>query len=554
MTVVEREIKLAAPPANALPPLSDPLAGVVAEPAGTLHLLAIYYDTDDLRLTRAGASLRHRNDEGWAVKLPRGTAADGRLDRSTYAFAGDAASPPSEALELIRALARSASVRPVARLRTTRRAVRLRTTDGTPIGEVVDDDVTVLGPDGTMPGFRELEFELADHAPEAQAASIVARLRASGAGPPDPTPKIVRALGPRAADPPDVRVPAGDAHTVGDVIRAALAGPVAGVVAHDPGVRRGDDPEDVHQARVATRRLRSHLRTFVPLVDSVWAEALREELGWLGAAFGGVRDADVLLERLEAHVEHLPGADHAAADQLLDRLRAQRDQARTELLDVLRSHRYAVLLDRLVDAARQPRLTPRTGDEPDAEILRGLVRRAWERLRERGGRPARPAGRRGPAHDPQARQTGPLRGRGGRAGVREAGPDLRPRARPTSKTCSASTRTGCWPPSGCATPRPPSGTRVPRSRPVSSSPRNEPPRTWAGRRGSPRGRTSAARSTATGYEPQAQAGEDRGPGARGWWRGPTPGGGRRPPAGRARGRAPAPLRRLELPEGQARRR
>ena len=74
MTVVEREIKLAAPPANALPPLSDPLAGVVAEPAGTLQLLAIYYDTDDLRLTRAGASLRHRNDEGWAVKLPRGTA------------------------------------------------------------------------------------------------------------------------------------------------------------------------------------------------------------------------------------------------------------------------------------------------------------------------------------------------------------------------------------------------------------------------------------------------------------------------------------------------
>ena len=133
---------------------------------------------------------------------------------------------------------------------------------------------------------------------------------------------------------------------------------------------------------VATRRLRSHLRTFVPLVDSAWAEALREELGWLGAAFGGVRDADVLLERLEAHVEHLPGADHAAADQLLDRLRAQRDQARTELLDALRSHRYAVLLDRLVDAARQPRLTPRTGDEPDAEILRGLVRRAWERLRD----------------------------------------------------------------------------------------------------------------------------------------------------------------------------
>ncbi len=222
VTVIEREIKLAAPPARALPPLSDPLAGVVAEPQSTQLLLAIYYDTDDLRLTRAGASLRHRNDEGWAVKLPRRGTVDGRLDRATYAFHGDDGTPPTEALELVRALARSASVRPVARLRTTRRAVRLHTTAGVPIGEVVDDDVTVLGPEGSVTGFRELEFELADDAPEAHAASIVARLRASGAGPPDPTPKIVRALGPRAADPPDVRGPADEAHTVGEIVCAAL--------------------------------------------------------------------------------------------------------------------------------------------------------------------------------------------------------------------------------------------------------------------------------------------------------------------------------------------
>ena len=381
MTVIEREIKLAAPPAHALPPLSDPLAGVVAEPQSTELLLAIYYDTDDLRLTRAGASLRHRNDEGWAVKLPRPGTVDGRLDRATYAFHGDDDTPPTEALELVRALARSASVRPVARLRTTRRAVRLHTTAGVPIGEVVDDNVTVLGPEGSVTGFRELEFELADDAPEAHAASIVARLRASGAGPPDPTPKIVRALGPRAADPPDVRAPADEAHTVGEVVRAALTGPVARLVAHDPGVRRGDDPEDVHQARVATRRLRSHLRTFGPLVDETWAQALRDELGWLGDALGAVRDADVLLERLEGRVEQLPGADRGAADRLLDRLRNERDQARTELLTTLRSHRYAVLLDRLVDAARQPRLVPHGDGAADEEVLRGLVRDAWEHLR-----------------------------------------------------------------------------------------------------------------------------------------------------------------------------
>ena len=231
-----------------------------------------------------------------------------------------------------------------------------------------------------MTGFRELEFELADEAPEAQAASIVARLRASGAGPPDPTPKIVRALGPRAAEPPDVAAPPDEAHTVGDVVRAALAGPVTRLVSHDPGVRRGDDPEDVHQARVATRRLRSHLRTFGPLVDETWAQALRDELGWLGGALGAVRDADVLLERLEARVEQLPGTDRHAADRLLDRLRIERDQARDELLTTLRSPRYVVLLDRLVDAARQPRLLVRPDGASDADVLRGVVRDAWEHL------------------------------------------------------------------------------------------------------------------------------------------------------------------------------
>jgi CHAD domain-containing protein len=381
VTVVEREIKLAAPPAVVLPPLSDPLAGVVAEPAGTRYLLATYYDTADLRLARAGASLRHRNDEGWAVKLPVGER-QGRLDRDTFAFEGDDTEPPAAAVDLLRALIRAAPVTAVARLRTTRRAVRLRTTQGIPIGEVVDDDVTVLGGDAPVRTFRELEFELVDDAPEAQAASIVARLRAAGAGPPDPTPKIVRALGPRATDPPDVGVAAGAAHTLADVVQAALAGPVARLIAHDPGVRQGGDDEDVHQARVATRRLRSHLRAFAPLLDEPWATALREELGWLGGVLGGVRDADVLLDRLDARAAGLPRDDLAGAMRLLDRLRTQRGRAHDELLVAIRSPRYTALLDRLVDAVREPRVRKQIVDEPEDEVLRNVVRRTWKHLRD----------------------------------------------------------------------------------------------------------------------------------------------------------------------------
>ncbi len=380
MTVHEREIKLAVSPTMTLPPLSDPLAGVIAVPSGTRHLVATYYDTDDLRLARAGASLRHRNDEGWAVKLPAGVGRDGLLDRATYTFAGDGEDPPPEALDLVRALARTAPIAPVARLNTVRRSVHLRTAQGSPLGEVVDDDVTVVGGDAPVRAFRELELEVADGAPEAQTTAIVARLRAAGAGEADPTPKVVRALGPRAAEPPDLEPVSGPAHDVREVVRDALRATVAKLVQHDPGVRTGDDPEDLHQARVATRRLRAHLRTFAPLLDEHWAAALRVDLQWLGGALGGVRDPDVLLERLEGRLARVPARDQADGERLLELLRVQHGRARKSLLVVLRSDRYAELLERLVQAAREPRLVRRVDDEPDEDILRAAARRPWEHL------------------------------------------------------------------------------------------------------------------------------------------------------------------------------
>ena len=71
------------------------------------------------------------------------------------------------------------------------------------------------------------------------------------------------------------------------------------ILHHDAIVRLDSGPEGVHQARVGTRRLRSDLRTFAPILDETWVEALRDELSWLAEALGRVRDADVLLARLE---------------------------------------------------------------------------------------------------------------------------------------------------------------------------------------------------------------------------------------------------------------
>jgi CHAD domain-containing protein len=162
-------------------------------------------------------------------------------------------------------------------------------------------------------------------------------------------------------------------------VRDVLDASVARLIAHEPAVRKGEDPEAVHQARVATRRLRSDLRTFGDLLDADWARSLREELAWLGEALGTVRDADVLLERLRDTAARLPEPDRRVADGVLTGLEVDRDQARAALLDAMDERRYHELIGRLQDAGRAPRLTS-TAAAPAVEVLPALVLGPWQAL------------------------------------------------------------------------------------------------------------------------------------------------------------------------------
>jgi len=349
----ERELKFAPGPSFRLPDLSGVDGDASTRPTGTVHLHATYYDTRDLRLARAGASLRYRDDGGWTVKLPgdRGTV----LSRREIEVTGPPDAPPVAALDLVTALARGAPVECVGRLNTVRDRTLLLAADGTELAEVVDDEVSVLQGVHLAARFRELEVELRPGAGDELVGELVRRLRQAGAGKPQTLPKIARALGPRAADPPDLVPPEelDEASTPAEILRASIAASAARLVAHDPGVRLGEDAEDVHQARVATRRLRSDLRTFGPVVDDEWADGLRGELQWIGGLLGAVRDTDVLLDRLHRHLGELPDADEAAGLRLLAGLHGHRDDARAGLLDAMRSRRYTDLLDRLVAAARR---------------------------------------------------------------------------------------------------------------------------------------------------------------------------------------------------------
>jgi CHAD domain-containing protein len=380
--MLEREVKLGAGPAFHLPDLAGVIEGVAVGPSETIRLETVYFDTTDLRLARWGVSLRHRAGEGWTLKLaPAPGKASALLERDELAFEGGAKKAPEAALEVVRAYVRKAELVPVARLSTVRRRVRLVDPTGQRVAEVVDDEVSVRDGRRVAARFREIEVEVPGDAADGVITPLVTRLRGAGAGAPDPTPKHIRALGPRAIEPPEVAVePLLPNAPARDVIRNAIAGSVAALLHHDPLVRTGRDPEAVHQARVATRKLRSHLRTFGPLLDVEWTEPLRSELGWLALSLGAVRDREVLLERLRNRAQSLPANDIRSAAALLQLLENEIESLRKKLKEDLDSQRYVDLLENLVAAAHSPATQP-DADLPASGVLPALATTPWRRLR-----------------------------------------------------------------------------------------------------------------------------------------------------------------------------
>ena len=156
----------------------------------------------------------------------------------------------------------------------------------------------------------------------------------------------------------------------------------------------GDDDEDVHKLRVATRRLRSDLHSFSPLLEVSLIDPVRAELSWLGGMVGAVRDTDVLTLRLTSRLAALSGCDTHGADRLMGLLEQESAEARAAMLAALRDERYLRLVDALVGLAAAPPfrdarpLGRRASHKMALRITEKPWRRVLEAVRALGGDPS----------------------------------------------------------------------------------------------------------------------------------------------------------------------
>jgi CHAD domain-containing protein len=361
-----------------LPALHE-LPGVdkVAQPEEQ-ELEAVYFDTAAFDLAAAGITLRRRtggSDDGWHVKFP---VASGERLEVREALGRAARQVPIQLVRLVRVYVRDRELEPVVTLRTRRVVHRLLGPDGVVLADLSDDNVIAEVAGAEPESWREWELELADGPRELlEAAAPV--LRSAGATPASGPSKLARALGDRVPSTEQWELPSKP--TGADVFRAYAVAQVAALYRRDPEVRR-DRPDAVHKMRVATRRLRSALATYRPILDREVGDRLREELKWLAGELGGSRDAEVLRDRLDAAVAAEPkelvmGRVAGAID---DHLRAVYRSARVQALEALENERYLRLLDDLDKLIADPPVTaePRKADK----LLPKLLQHDWKRIRK----------------------------------------------------------------------------------------------------------------------------------------------------------------------------
>jgi CHAD domain-containing protein len=122
--------------------------------------------------------------------------------------------------------------------------------------------------------------------------------------------------------------------------RKVLGFHFAKMLQHEPGTRLGEDIEELHDMRVATRRMRAAFRVFGPGFSKKAIKPLLAGLKETGRALGPVRDLDVFMEKLQRYQQSLPESDRAGLQSLLDMWRSKQEPARKKMLVYLDSKKY----------------------------------------------------------------------------------------------------------------------------------------------------------------------------------------------------------------------
>ncbi|CAA9433778.1 MAG: Adenylate cyclase [uncultured Rubrobacteraceae bacterium] len=340
-------------------------SGLVVEPESEEKITDTYYDASDWRFYRAGYALRIRKTGSSAEATMKSLSpAEGNVRRRreiTEPLGDDSPATlgkaPGPVGERARSLLGGRDVRPMFEIRTHRQRFALileGTADASEsgasanrvrIGEVLLDSSEIpLGGGREAANLSRVEVEAgAGTAPTPDLRGFVDEMQYALDLKPASISKFETGLyatglspgGDTEAGPTEI----GPLMTLGEVAFAVLRRQFVKMRAHEPGTRLGEDPEALHDMRVATRRMRAAMKVFEGALPER-ARWFREELRWVARALGDVRDLDVQIDRLESWRGEVDEEGSEFLDKILDVLGKRRAEARGRMLEALDSARY----------------------------------------------------------------------------------------------------------------------------------------------------------------------------------------------------------------------
>jgi CHAD domain-containing protein len=323
--------------------------GLVLEPRSTLQIFDTYLDTDDWRIHRAGFALRIRSESGISeatLKSLRSAStefADRRelsetLENSQSDTLRHSIGPVGTR---VHAVSGAHPLLPLFEVRTSRQRFAIRREDeAQQLGEIALDETVISRPHGEpQTSMQRVEVEALTEVHE-PLQSLVKTLRNECALEEASDTKYsqgLKSVGLAPGPAPEFAPTAVDASmVVVEVVRANLRRYLSAWYLHEPGARLGDNPDELHDLRVAGRRLDAILRQFRSSLPVSFLR-IRPTLKKVLRALGDARDLDVALSELETFGCELPASDWESVEPLKKHLVSERDRARARMLSVLDS-------------------------------------------------------------------------------------------------------------------------------------------------------------------------------------------------------------------------
>ena len=369
--------------------------GLVLEPRSTLQLFDTYLDTDDWRIHRAGFALRIRSESGKSEATLKSlhSASEEVADRRELSETLQSSASESIRQSIgpvgtrVHAVSGARALLPLFEVRTSRQRFAIRREDeAQQLGEIALDDTVISRPHGepqTSMQRVEVEALTAAHEP---LQSLVKTLRSDCALETASDTKFshgLKSVGLAPGPAPEFAPTAVDSSmAIVDVALANLRRYLSAWHLHEPGARLGDNPEELHDLRIAGRRLDAILRQFRSSLPASFLR-IRPTLKKILRALGDARDLDVALGELETFSRELPESDRESVEPLKQHLVSERVRARARMLSVLDSVSVQENLQKLTALLAAPSVaSQQSSPELALNAAPALIRRRYRKVRK----------------------------------------------------------------------------------------------------------------------------------------------------------------------------